>query len=203
MASVTSGHNGVVYLVDDDQGVLRVLCELVGTIGIEARVFSSAEEFLAAYRPLPCECLICDVRMPGIDGLELQKRLLAIDAVLPVIFLTGYAEVGAAVEAMKRGALDFLQKPFGAQELLSKVKQALERSRSQYTAMLQQQTIRARNALLTPKEREIVDLVVAGKSSREIADAMGISIRTVENHRAKILDKLHVQSTVELVKLFL
>lgn len=193
----------IVYVVDDDDSVLRMLAALIDTIGVEVRGFQSASDFLASYRPGLSECLICDVRMPGIGGLEVQRRLNDIGATLPIIFLTGYAEVGAAVEAMRAGAFDFLQKPYSSQALLDKVQQALERSRELSARRREQVTIAARIALLTPKERQVVEQVVAGKSSREIGDALGISVRTVENHRARIMEKLHVHSTVDLVRLFL
>ncbi len=192
-----------VYVVDDDLGVLKVLQELIGTIDAEVRAFSAPEAFLEAYQQLPCACLVCDVRMPRLDGLGVQRKLAERSADLPIIFLTGHADVGSAVEAMKDGAFDFLEKPFATQALLSKIQQALERSRELYRNSLGKQTAQARIALLTPKEREVADLVVAGRSSREIADLLDISARTVENHRARIMDKLHAKTTVELVKLFL
>ena len=193
----------VVYLLDDDESVLKMLCGLIDTIGVEARPYSSSQAFLAAYAPSPCECLVSDVRMPGIGGLQLQRALLAKGARLPIIFITGYAEVGAAVEAMKNGAFDFIEKPFGAQDLIDKVQRALERSRDLNALQLKQSAEQARLALLTPKEKAVVQLVVEGKSSREISESLGISVRTVENHRARIMDKLHVGSTVELVRLLL
>ena len=192
-----------VYVVDDDLAVLKVLQEMLATIDVEVRAYSAPEAFLDAYRSLPCECLLCDVRMPRLDGLGVQKRLLEQGATLPIIFLTGHADVGSAVEAMKHGAFDFVEKPFATQALLSKVQQALERSRELHLELRNRQTAQARVALLTGKEREVADLVVAGKSSREIADQLDISARTVENHRARIMDKLHAKTTVDLVKLFL
>lgn len=192
-----------VYVVDDDLGVLKVLQEVIATIDADVRAYSAPEQFLEAYQPLPCECLVCDVRMPRLDGLGVQRRLAERGATLPIIFLTGHADVGSAVEAMKQGAFDFVEKPFATQALLSKIQKALERSRELHREFLGKQTSAARIALLTQKEREIVELVVAGKSSREIADLLDISARTVENHRARIMDKLHAKSTVDLVKLFL
>lgn len=192
-----------VYLVDDDPAVLRMLTALVATIEVDVRPFAAAKEFLAAYRPLPCECLVCDLRMPDIDGIALQQRLASMDFSPPIIFLTGYAEVSTAVEAMKRGAFEFLEKPFGAQALLQKVQAALELSRGRYAARLERRAVEARIALLTPKERSVAALVVDGKSSREIAELLGLKVRTVENHRNRIMEKLHAKSTVDLVKLFL
>lgn len=191
-----------VYVVDDDPTVLRMLHSLIKTIGVSVRPFPSADEFLRTYEQTPCECLLCDIRMPGMDGLEVQRRLAERGAALPIIFLTGHAEVGSAVQAMKGGAFDFLEKPFGAQALLGRIQSALEYSRVQHAERLAESATAARIALLTPKERSIVRHVVDGRSSREISELLGISVRTVENHRARVLEKLHVASTVELVKMF-
>lgn len=195
--------HSLVYVVDDDLSVLRMLEALIGSIDLNVRAFSSAADFLEIYQPANCECLVCDMRMPKIGGLELQKRLLAKGATLPIIFLTGHAEVASAVECMKNGAFDFVEKPFSTQALLDKVQQALNRSSRLYAERRHRTTIEARVALLTPKEQSIAKMVSEGKSSREISEVLGISARTVENHRAHILDKLHVNSTVELVRLFL
>lgn len=197
------GHAGTVYLVDDDPTILKLLQTLVATIDAEARPFSSATEFLSAYRPLPCECLVCDLRMPSVDGMALQDRLIAMHSTVPIIFLTGYAEVDVAVEAMRHGAFDFLEKPFGAQALLKKIQAALALSQVEYHKRREKETQEARIALLTPREREVIQRVVNGKSSREIAEQLELSVRTVENHRTRIMEKLHVVSTVELVKLFM
>jgi RNA polymerase sigma factor (sigma-70 family) len=200
--STAKTYDSVVYLVDDDPAILKMLSVLVASLDVNVQAFASAREFLSVYRAVPSQCLICDLRMPDIDGMELQNRLAMIDATLPIIFLTGFAEVGIAVDAMKHGAFDFIEKPFSSQALLSKIKAALDRSRNQYAKWREQQAAEARRALLTARERTIVSHVVAGKSSREIAELLGISIRTVENHRTRIMEKLHVESTVELVKLF-
>ena len=192
----------IVHLVDDDASILRLLQAMVATIGVDARAYASAQTFLAAYHPTANECLVCDIRMPGIDGMELQRQLLAKGATIPIIFLTGFAEVAIAVEAMKHGAFDFIEKPFSAQALLTKIKAALDSSQQRYALWLERQAVEARIALLTEREREVIRLVVAGRSSREISEKFGISVRTVENHRIRIREKLHVDSTVDLVKLF-
>jgi FixJ family two-component response regulator len=193
----------VVYIIDDDDIVLWMFQELLQGIGAEFRVFSTARAFLETYRPGPCECLICDVRMPEMGGLQVQHALIEKGSHLPIIFVSGYPEVHAAVEAIKRGAFDFLEKPVNGSLLLAKVEAALAKSRELHAERLDRMAREARIALLTPKERQIAELVVAGKSSPQIADALGISVRTVENHRARIMEKLHVDSTVNLVKLFL
>jgi two-component system response regulator FixJ len=199
----TTRQDGTVYVVDDELSVMNMLQALVATIGVDVRAFVSAKEFLAAYRPTPGQCLVCDLRMPDIDGMELQKRLSVMAAPPPIIFLTGFAEVSTAVEAMRHGAFDFLQKPFSAQALLSKIQSALDHSRVEYAKWLGRQAVEARMALLTPRERNVVRHVVDGKSSREISELLSISVRTVENHRTRIMEKLHVESTVAVVKLFL
>ena len=189
-----------VYVVDDDQAVLRLLREAVEIIGVEVRIFDSAKEFLSAYQPSACQCLVCDIRMPDIDGMELQRRLKKLPLAPPIIFLTGFAEVNIAVEAMKQGAFDFFEKPFSIHALLAKIQAALDHSKGLHEKSLAQQAIAARLALLTPRERSIIDHVVAGRSSREISELLAISVRTVENHRTRIMEKLHVNSTVELIK---
>lgn len=193
----------IVYIIDDDDIILWMFQEFLQGIGAEFRTFGSARAFLDAYRPGSCECLICDVRMPEVGGLQVQRELLVQGAHLPIIFVSGYPEVHSAVEAIKKGAFDFLEKPVKGAILLEKVQEALIRSRELHVDHLQRTARNARLALLTPKERQIAELVVAGKSSPKIAEELDISVRTVENHRARLMEKLHAESTVDLVKLFL
>jgi FixJ family two-component response regulator len=193
----------VVYIIDDDSIILWMFQEFLQGIGAEFRTFSSAREFLDAYRPGAHECLITDVRMPEIGGLQVQRELLERGNDLPIIFVSGYPEVHSAVEAMKRGAFDFLEKPVKGSVLVEKVQAALARSREIHVERLRRSARDARLALLTPKERQIAAMVVAGKSSPKIAEELDISVRTVENHRSRLMEKLHVDSAVELVKLFL
>lgn len=202
LMSVTKTSSSVVYIVDDDDIILWTLKELVQSIGARVHTFTSAKEFLAAYSPSPCECVITDVRMPEIGGLQVQRLLLTTGSPPPIIFITSHSEISAAVEAMKAGAFDFVEKPVNGHLLIEKVQAALTHSRTLHRERLSQSSKQARMDLLTPKEREIVDLVVQGQSSREIATSLDISVRTVENHRARIMDKLHITSAVELVKLF-
>jgi len=203
LMSVTKTAACVVYIVDDDDIILWTLKELVESIGACVHTFTSAKEFLAAYSPSPCECVITDVRMPEIGGLQIQRLLLTTGSPPPIIFITSHSEISAAVEAMKAGAFDFVEKPVNGHVLIEKVQAALAQSRTLHRERLKQSSKQARMDLLTPKEREIVDLVVQGHSSREIATTLDISVRTVENHRARIMDKLHTTSAVELVKLFM
>lgn len=202
LMSVDKLSSATVYIVDDDDIILWTLKELVQSIGARVLTFTSAKEFLAAYSPSPCECVISDVRMPEIGGLQVQRLLMSTGAPPPIIFITSHSEISAAVEAMKAGAFDFVEKPVNGHVLIEKVQAALTHSRTLHRERLSQSSRQARLDLLTPKERAIVDLVVQGQSSREIATALDISVRTVENHRARIMDKLHIASAVELVKLF-
>ncbi len=193
----------IIYIIDDDDIILWMFQELLKGIGAEIRTFTSARNFLDAYRAHPHECLICDLRMPEIGGLEVQRQLLEKGSHLPIILVSGYSEIPAAVEAIKNGAFDFLEKPVDGALLVEKVQSALARSRLLHIEKLARVTREARLALLTPQDRQIADLVVAGKSSPKIAQDLNISVRTVENHRARLMEKLHVESIAELVKLFL
>lgn len=194
---------GCVFLIDDDAFFLQVHAELLGSIGLEVRCFSSSQTFLDQYNPLPCECILSDLRMPEIGGLQLQAELLARGLDTPIIFITGHADVPTAVEAMRRGAFDYVEKPVHGQHLLDRVNAALALSRDRHRERLERSAREARLALLTPQERKIAQWVVQGHSSRQIAELAGLSVRTVENHRARVMDKLHVTSVVELVRLLL
>jgi FixJ family two-component response regulator len=191
----------VVYVVDDDEAIRELVTEIARSLHANARSYARAAEFLEVYRPEPIECLVVDIRMPEMSGLDVQKNLLERGMSIPTLFITGYGDVGTAVEAMRAGALDYIQKPFLPEDLAAKIRAGLDRSRTHYLASLEQDTINARYSLLTVKEREVALRVVAGKSSREIADEFGLSVRTIENHRARIMDKLHADSVVELVHL--
>lgn len=193
----------VVYIVDDDSIALWILQEMLQGIGAQFRVYSSAAQFLDEYRPGHCECLITDLRMPEVGGLEVQRRLLEQGASLPIIFVSAYSEISAAVTAIKRGAHDFLEKPVHAGTLIEKVQAALVRSRELHAERLQRSARDARLALLTEREREVVELVVQGKSSKDIAELFALSPRTVENHRARAMEKLRVSSAVELARALL
>ncbi len=192
----------VIHVVDDDDIVLWMFRELLRDVDAEIRTFTSAQAFLDSYHPVPCECLLCDLRMPEMDGLAVPQHLLEKGSFLPVILVSGYADVPCAVEAIKKGAFDFLEKPVDGALLVAKVSSALARCRQLHTEHLERVTREARLALLTPKEREIAERVVAGKSSPRIAQELDISVRTVENHRARLMEKLHVESVAELVRMF-
>jgi len=193
----------IVFVVDDDPGVGDAIRLLLRSVGLPARTFLSANDFLAAYEPAQPGCLVLDVRMPGMSGLELQSRLLEMNSPLPIIFVTAHGDVPMAVDAVKAGALDFVQKPFRDQELLDRIQEALEVDARIRAGKEQLAEIRKRLESLTPREREVMDLVVAGKANKRIASALGISQRTVEIHRARVMEKMGVRSVSMLVQLVL
>lgn len=198
---VSNPQDARVYILDDDDLSLLTLKTIVSSIGVKIIACASAQEFLLNYRPSAYECVISDVRMPEMSGLQLQRHLVAAGLPPPIIFVTGHSEISAAVEAMRAGAFDFIEKPVDGHLLIEKVQHALATSRELHKTRLSEAARQARLALLTPKERDIVDQVIQGKSSREIADLFSLSVRTVENHRARIMEKLHITSAVELVRL--
>jgi FixJ family two-component response regulator len=190
----------VVYVIDDDDLSLWILQEMLMGLGADIRPYTTARQFLAEYRPRPCECLITDLRMPEISGLDVQRRLLDQGATLPVIFVSGHPEIRAAVTAIQCGALDFLEKPVQRDALVQKVQAALVRSVELHAARKAYAAQQDRLSRLTLREREIVELVALGRSSREIAEMLGISTRTVENHRGHAMEKLEVNSSIELAQ---
>mgnify|MGYP001287901856 CR=1 FL=1 len=193
--------NPVVFVVDDDEAVCASLRLLIGDIGLEVRTFTSAKQFLEQYDSSHPGCLVLDVRMSGMSGLELQSRLVETAVRIPTIIITGHADVPMAVEAMKTGAMDFIEKPFRDQVLLDSIQKAIDmdlRTRRQHR---ERQDVQSRIELLTQREREVMDRLVAGKSNKTIAFDLGISQKTVDFHRANILEKVGVSSVVELVRL--
>jgi FixJ family two-component response regulator len=193
--------NPVVFVVDDDEAVCESLRLLIGDIGLEVRTFTSAKQFLEQYDASHPGCLVLDVRMSGMSGLELQSRLVEMAVRIPTIIITGHADVPMAVEAMKAGAMDFIEKPFRDQVLLDSIQKAVDmdlRSRRQHR---ERQDVQSKMELLTQREREVMERLVAGKSNKSIAFDLGISQKTVDFHRANILEKVGVSSVVELVRL--
>ncbi|MGO4332235.1 response regulator transcription factor [Cupriavidus sp. 2TAF22] len=191
----------VVFVLDDDETMLWLYRELLRKPGLSIRTFASAQDFLGAYRPGPSECLICDLRMPEIGGLDVQRRLSETGISLPIIFVSGHAEIPSVVQAMKVGAFDFLEKPVDGERLVAVVSEALKHSKSLHASRIAMARRHARLALLSRREREVAELVAAGKSSRTISEDMGLSVRTVENHRARLTEKLEIGSVAELVRL--
>jgi len=193
--------NPVVFVVDDDEAICESLRLLIADIGLEVRTFTSARQFLEEYDPSHPGCLVLDVRMSGISGLELQARLNEMGVHIPTIIITGHADVPMAVEAMKAGATDFIEKPFRDQVLLDSIQKAVDLDLRVRRQRQEHQDIQSRIQLLTQREREVMDRLVAGKSHKNIAFDLGISQKTVDFHRANILDKIGVGSVVELVRL--
>ena len=192
-----------VFVVDDDAGVRDSLQTFLESAGLRVETYGSAEAFLAQVPGVPYGCLLLDLRMPGIDGLALQDRLLAQKIQLPIIILTGHGDVAAAVHALKGGAVDFLEKPFNTATLLERIRQALALSAETQRQSSTREHIKRRLAHLTAREREILDMVVDGRSSKVIAIDLGISERTVELHRARVKKKMGVRSVAELVRMML
>lgn len=190
-----------VYIVDDDAAVRDSLSLLLGVKGFRTACFASAESFLASHRPGEAGCLLLDVRMPGMSGLELQAELASRGDTLPVIIITGHGDVPMARAALKAGAEDFLEKPIDEESLLQAMGTALDRDSQRRRQAAEAGGFAERLRNLTLRERQVMELVAEGRANREIAEALGISLRTVEVHRARMIDKLAVRSVPELVRL--
>ena len=192
-----------VFVVDDDAAVRDSLKMLLKSVGQLVETFGSAQEFLDAYRDDRPGCLVLDIRMPGMSGLELQAKLNERRAILPVIFITGHGDVPMAVEAMQAGAVDFIQKPFRDQDLLDRINQALDKDSANRAALAEKGAIATRLATLTPREHEVMELVVRGKANKVIAGDLNLSQRTVEIHRARVMEKMQAASLAHLVRMVL
>jgi two-component system response regulator FixJ len=192
-----------VFIVDDDEAVRNTLRLVLKAAGLACVTFASAQEFLASYDLDQPGCVVLDVRMPGMTGLELQQILNLKGAVVPVIFISGHGDVPMAVEAMKHGAFDFVQKPVKEEELADRVKRALEKDRVNRNQLRQRDVIRERLQSLTPREREILSLVTRGKPNKVMAGDLGVSQRTVEIHRARVMEKMGAESLAQLVRMVL
>jgi FixJ family two-component response regulator len=190
----------LIYLVEDDDALRDSLCWLTESAGYRTAAFANAETFLAAYEPGAGACLVLDVRMPGMSGLQLQETLLRLRQNIPTIFVTGHGDVPMAVNAIKRGALDFIEKPFHDQELLALIESAVQIERRVADSRTRYRLIAPRLATLTAREREVMRGVVEGKPNKCIAKDLAISIKTVEAHRSKMMEKLGVNSIAELVR---
>jgi two-component system, LuxR family, response regulator FixJ len=191
----------VVFIVDDDEAVRNSLRLLLKSVGLAASALPSAQEFLDMYKPAQPGCLVLDVRMPRMSGLELQELLNREGAVIPVIFITGHGDIPMAVEAMQAGAFDFLQKPFRDQQLIDCIQRALEKDRASRTELNERSRIRERLESLTPREREVLALVANGKANKVMAADLGVSQRTVEIHRARVMEKMGASSLAQLVRM--
>jgi FixJ family two-component response regulator len=191
----------VVFIVDDDQGVRESVKILLRSIGIDAETFKSGDDFLEKYDPDKFGCIVLDVRMPGMSGLELQERLVSMGCTMPIVFVTAHGDVPMAVEAVKAGALDFVQKPFRDQELIDKIQEGFAENERIRKKLRDRGQINERIASLTPREREVMDMVVDGKANKVIAIDLGLSQRTVEIHRARVMSKMAADSVSQLVQL--
>ncbi|MBL1265231.1 response regulator transcription factor [Methylomicrobium sp. RS1] len=190
-----------VFVVDDDPSVLKALARLLLSAGLNAVTFTSPNEFLENYDPHAAGCVVLDVSMPGLDGLQLQQALAALGDAAPVVFLTGHGDIPTSVKAMKEGAVDFLTKPVHEQDLIAAVHAAIEKDRLNRQARAELTGFLAGLATLTPREKEVLAHVVTGKLNKQIAADLGTVEKTIKVHRAHIMEKLHIRSLADLVRL--
>jgi len=194
-----SDATSIVFVVDDDISVRESLELLIGSEGWRSETFASAHEFLARPRPVIPSCLVLDISLPGLNGLELQKRIAVERAEMPIIFITGYGDVPMTVQAMKAGAVEFLTKPFGDEALLGAIRNALERSRVALDLEAEIRMLRDSYTLLTPRERQVMVLVVSGLLNKQVGGELGISEITVKAHRGQVMRKMKANSLPDLV----
>ena len=198
-----SEKSSTIFIVDDDEAIRDSLAVLLKTVDLNATTFSSGDEFLEAYDSGWEGCILLDIRMPGTSGMEVQKRLAESGCSIPVIFITGHGDIPMAVEAMHGGAFDFIQKPFRDQDLLDRIDQALTTSNEQEQQAARKKTVQNQLQTLTPREQEVMQLVVHGSANKVIAMDLGVSQRTVEIHRARVMEKMQARSLAELVRMAL
>ncbi len=192
----------VVYVVDDDPDVRDSLCWLIESVEQAVEAFGCADDFLARLEAGPVAgCLVADLRLPGMSGLELAEKLRAMECRIPIIMITGHGDVTAAVKAFKTGCVDFIEKPFSDQALLDRVRDALARDQDQRIVEQHLETIRQRMSRLTPRESEVMSMVVVGKLNKQIASELGLSHKTVEVHRAHVMEKMGASSLADLVRM--
>ena len=192
-----------VYIVDDDEAVRESLGLLLESVDQVSSGFDSATSFLGAYDDEMAGCIVLDIRMPGMNGMELQKKLNDVNSILPIIFVTGHGDVPMAVEAMQHGAVDFIQKPYREQDLLDKINQALNIDQQQRADLKEKQAIIKRIETLTPREKEVMAMMIDGNANKVIAIDLGISQRTVEIHRSRVMEKMSTHSLAHLVRMVL
>ncbi len=201
MPTASEAREPTVFLVDDDEAIRDSLSFLLQSVDIRCETFPSAREFLNAYRDDRPGCLVLDVRMPGMSGLELQDELNARHSILPIIFITGHGDVPMAVEAMQGGAADFLQKPFRDQDLLDRINEALAKDSENRRSLEEHHELQHRWDSLTKREQEVMELVVDGKPNKVVAYELGVSQRTIEIHRARVMEKMQANSLAHLVRM--
>ena len=193
--------DAIVFVVDDDEGMRQSLKNLIGSVGLRVEAFASAQEFLRSKLTDVPGCLVLDVRLPGLSGLDLQKRMAEADMEIPIIFITGHGDIPMTVQAMKAGAVAFLTKPFRDQDLLDAIQQALERDRKGREQRAKIEELQSRYRSLTPREREVMALVVAGLLNKQIAGKLGTSEASVKVHRQHVMEKIGAGSLAELVRM--
>ena len=197
----------IVYVVDDDESVRESLEGLIRSAGLRVETFASAQQFLASPRPNSPDsmdapsCLVLDVHLPGLSGLDLQKRMAEVDIEIPIIFITGRGDIPMSVQAMKAGAVEFLTKPFREQDLLDAIKQAIERDRDARRRQAETAELRRRYESLTPREQEVMGLVVSGLGNKQVAAELGVSEITIKVHRRQVMQKMRAKSLADLVKM--
>ncbi len=196
-----SSQTPTVFIVDDDAAIRFAMQALMDSVNLKHEIFESGDDFLEKVTEQRPGCLVLDIRMPGLGGLELQEELIKRGNTLPIIFITGHGDVPMAVEAMQKGAVDFIQKPFRDQELLDRIREALATDEERREEQQQHAEVNERLGRLTNREREVFDLVVTGKPNKVIAYELGVSQRTVEIHRARVMEKMQARSLADLVKM--